>query len=111
MTEPRLFEEGLFRPERVGDPVTAEILVQAADRAAGPVQASDLLQAALADGGPRVLAKVEQALRPGVTVRDVIESLAVINPPRSGPTTFDGRRESFSDAALATLDQFEVEFG
>jgi ATP-dependent Clp protease ATP-binding subunit ClpC len=111
MPELRLFEDGVFRPERVGDPVTAEILAQAADRAAGQVQASDLLQAALAGGVPRVLAKVEQALRPGVTVRDVVESLAVVNPPRSGSTTFGGRRESFSQAALAALDQFEAEFG
>jgi len=104
-----LFEQDTFRPGNVGDENTAEVLRRGADSASGLVRPTNVILAALTTGGPRVVATFERALASGVTIRDVIDSINIINPPSVGPPRFDGRRARFAPETLAALARLEAE--
>ncbi|MFC7566694.1 hypothetical protein ACFQU9_26410 [Actinomadura namibiensis] len=108
-----LFTDGLFTPQRLGDPRAADVLHAATDRASDRVRTSDLLHAAVAAGDPALLPVLARTLPEGVAERHLLAGIEIYNPGRSpdddGPA-FDGRRERFDGAALAALRAFDAEF-
>src|SRR5688500_8596457 len=103
-----LFESGSLDPERLRNERTRKVLWGAIDRAQDQLRASDLLAAAIASADPKILAILAQALPPGSSPSELLETIDVYSPARTTPADFDGARARISAQALAALDEFDA---
>jgi ATP-dependent Clp protease ATP-binding subunit ClpA len=103
-----LFETGIFTPEALDDERTESVLFAAVD-AASIVHSSDLLHAAITSGDAKIAAALSGALADGARLSHVVKIIEVYRPRVSSPS-FDGKRDRFSPAALAALDEFGAAF-
>lgn len=104
-----LFEKDLFSPEAIGDEIIEKILTAAVDRASDKIRPSDILASVITHGGDVVLNVLAQALEQGSNPKDLLDIIEIYNPSRTAPSTFNGKRDSFSGEALEALDKLDAD--
>ncbi|MBL8799296.1 MAG: ATP-dependent Clp protease ATP-binding subunit [Planctomycetia bacterium] len=103
-----LFQNDTLDPEALADPRIRAVLGTAASPAHGPLRPVDLVQSAIGQADQPVLALLSQALAPGASLQEVLQSVLAISVATVTSRSGRRRRAEFSPESLQALEEFEA---